>query len=296
MCDDKILVDIKAEAAIRDEIRREMTMHRRGTGRKAVLDAAYDIYEVTGYDLRQHARDRALERGVAADEAAEAAEDAARIRKVAERIAAEHVRAEAVRVAIEERRHIERMENDRIIGNAQIQAVSEALGVAFEVVEEQIRPRPVGPFLAIMPSPDQEDRRIRITNELAVLCGAPSEDEETASAGDVSDVDIEGEHTECDHKARVLPRFVAAVACALRGKFGHMSGSEANRMLIEREYLKLCRETDIRNVDAATHQQWVLNTYFNEGVMEHLATTRSRLPKWLAQAFGSNPVAAPTIC
>lgn len=95
---------------------------------------------------------------------------------------------------------------------------------------------------------------------------------------------------------RVVPRFAAAVTLCLRAKFGHLSGNEANRLLIEREYLRVMRETSVRNVDVIAHQQWVINTYFNEGVFEELPTVRTRIPRWLREAFGSVPRAEPTIC
>lgn len=298
VCDDRLLDDMKLESNIRDEIRRELTMHRRGTGRKAVTDAALDIYEETGYDLRHFAHDRALEREAALEEAAEERKQAAARRRTVELEARERVRVEAVRQAVEERRHNEAMQLQREVGNAHIQMISEIVGVSFEQVQEAIRGVTSGPVLAIAPSTEQESRRIAVTQHLERVAAERllgGDVEESSEGGDDPPEELE-EHKECNHGTRVIPRFVAAVCCALRGKFGVMSPSEANRLLIQREYLKLCRETDIRNVDAATHQQWVLNTYFNEGVMEHLATTRARVPAWLARAFGSNQMVGPTVC
>lgn len=96
--------------------------------------------------------------------------------------------------------------------------------------------------------------------------------------------------------AMVVPKFAAAVVLALRAKLGKLSPSEANRLLIEREYLKVCRDTTVRNVDCIMHQQFVMNAYFTEGITDQLATTRVRLPKWLRDAFGTVPNAAPTVC
>jgi len=94
----------------------------------------------------------------------------------------------------------------------------------------------------------------------------------------------------------VIPKFAAAVVLALRSKLGKLAPSEANRLLIEREYLKVCRDTSVRNVDTIMHQQFVMNAYFTEGIVDQLATTRVRLPKWLREAFVPVPNAEPTIC
>lgn len=96
--------------------------------------------------------------------------------------------------------------------------------------------------------------------------------------------------------AMVVPRFVASVVVALRAKFGRLTTSEANRMLIEREYLRVCRDTSVRNIDVVMHQQFVVNAYFTEGIAEQVATVRVRLPKWLREAFGTVPSVEPTVC
>lgn len=100
-----------------------------------------------------------------------------------------------------------------------------------------------------------------------------------------------------EHKtAKMVPRFTAAMVVALRATFGRMPPNEANRLLIEREYLRVCREGNVRQIDTVTHAQWVYNTYFNEGVMEELPTTRTRVPRWLRGAFGTPPSAPGVVC
>lgn len=95
---------------------------------------------------------------------------------------------------------------------------------------------------------------------------------------------------------RVIPRFAAACVTCLRAKFGRLPPNDANRLLIEREYLRVTRETSIRNADIVVHQQFVLNTYFNEDVLERTALVRARLPRWLRVAFGVKAPVPPVAC
>ncbi len=100
------------------------------------------------------------------------------------------------------------------------------------------------------------------------------------------------------HRGRVqlVPAFIAATTMALRSKFGHMSVSDANRMLIEREYLKICREAHVRHTDMNHHRQFVLNTFFNETLMEEVALSRPRMPAWVRRLFAREQTSAPTVC
>jgi len=97
-------------------------------------------------------------------------------------------------------------------------------------------------------------------------------------------------------RVQIVPRFAAALTLALRAKFGRMAFHEANRLLIEREYLKVCRDANVRHCDIEYHRQFVINAYFNEGVTDELSTVRTRLPRWLRAAFGPVPNAVPTVC
>lgn len=97
-------------------------------------------------------------------------------------------------------------------------------------------------------------------------------------------------------EVRVIPKFAAAVILCLRAKFGNLALNEPNRLLIEREYLKVCRESTVRNVDTVAHQQCVMNAYFTEGVLDEQCTVRARAPRWLREAFGSVPRVSPSVC
>jgi len=52
-------------------------------------------------------------------------------------------------------------------------------------------------------------------------------------------------------------------------------------MLVERKYNELCRKRGVRMFDAERHKQFVMNAFFNEDVLEQVALTRKRVPKWL---------------
>lgn len=99
-----------------------------------------------------------------------------------------------------------------------------------------------------------------------------------------------------DDCVRVVPRFAASMVVCMRAKFGWLVLNEANRLLIEREYLRVCREGHVRQKDVVHHAQIVLNAYFGESVLDHVATARSRVPKWLRKALGTPPVSAGVIC
>lgn len=281
--DADMIRDMVYESEIRDTVRHELTRHRPGNGRKALLMCVDDVYQECGYDLTRKARDAALEDLKEVEERAEA--NAAAYIELCEHtaLAAQH-----------ERQHQEAMALARELHNSALEAVGELMGVGHVPIVEAYRPQE-GEMLEIEPSNTQEELRQEICRARMNAAGhhAPTPPPRSLPVGRE-----EGEAAtkECDHTALVIPRFVAAVVTALRVKFGKLGNNEANRLLIEREYLKVCRETDIRNTDIATHQQWVMNTYFNEGIMEQLATTRVRLPGWLRRAFGEPPNAAPTTC
>lgn len=94
----------------------------------------------------------------------------------------------------------------------------------------------------------------------------------------------------------VVPRFAAAVVLALRSRLGRMEPTEANQLLVQREYLKICRTRGVRAVDVVSHQQHVANAMFNEDALDAIALSRSRLPSWLRGISGVKTVGGPRVC
>lgn len=103
------------------------------------------------------------------------------------------------------------------------------------------------------------------------------------------------EHEE-DVVAKVIPRFVASIVRCLHSKFPSLVATEANRLLISKEYSRVCRETDIRSADALMHYQWVMNAYFNEGIHSQVPSSRARAPHWLRKAFATPAKASDVLC
>lgn len=96
----------------------------------------------------------------------------------------------------------------------------------------------------------------------------------------------------------VVPRFAAAMTLHLRSRLGRMGPSEANQLLVEREYNRLCRAYGVRDADIAAHYAHVKNAYFGEQVFDRipLARTRmSRFARW-AMDFSPMPIVPPQAC
>lgn len=84
----------------------------------------------------------------------------------------------------------------------------------------------------------------------------------------------------------VVPKFAATVALHLRTRLGKLVDEPANRLLVEREYLRVCRLRKVRDIDIVAHQAHVMNAFFYEDVLDRIAATRHRMPKWVAWLVG----------
>jgi hypothetical protein len=108
-------------------------------------------------------------------------------------------------------------------------------------------------------------------------------------------VDVETPFT--DDNTRVSARFVAAAIVQLRSKLGAPQLTEANRIMVEMEYLRMCRNGSVRAVDIVTHQAHVINGFFTEFDFARVARARSRAPAWLRRALRADtPQVGTAVC
>lgn len=95
----------------------------------------------------------------------------------------------------------------------------------------------------------------------------------------------------------VVPKFAASMALMLRSKLGRLAPNDANTLLVEREYLRVARKLNVRDVDIVAHQQFVMNAVFGETLLDSVALTRSRIPRWMRWAFEvETPTAPVRVC
>lgn len=95
---------------------------------------------------------------------------------------------------------------------------------------------------------------------------------------------------------KIVPRFAAAVVVHMRSKFGILAKTEANQLLVQRKYLEICREHRVRDANIACHLQAVMNAYFTEDVLERLAKTRLRAPRWMRMFEEKERAAILEVC
>lgn len=91
-------------------------------------------------------------------------------------------------------------------------------------------------------------------------------------------------------RAQRIPAFVAAVVIALRQKLGTQPASvPGNKLVVEREALKLMREYNVRAIDICTHMPAIMHNYFYADVHHRAYTHRSRMPRFMRWAAGYTP-------
>ena len=76
-------------------------------------------------------------------------------------------------------------------------------------------------------------------------------------------------------------RFVAMMVLALRCSLGRLSVTEANKMVVAREYRRICRARDVRLCVVESCRVMVEEVYFKEERMDTIVTKHARLPRWL---------------
>lgn len=87
---------------------------------------------------------------------------------------------------------------------------------------------------------------------------------------------------------QVIPRFAGACVAVLRSRLGVLGRTSANLLLVQREYLRLCRRRGVRAHDIVSHQLHVMNAFFTDDVYDRVAQTRRRIPAWLRWAYPWN--------
>ncbi len=89
-------------------------------------------------------------------------------------------------------------------------------------------------------------------------------------------------------RVQIHTAFAADMVVLLRSHIGTAELSQANLLLVEREYHRVCRQLNVRYVDVAVHRQHVMNAFFTEDVFDVVGNTRSRIPRWLRTLLGHN--------
>jgi len=98
-------------------------------------------------------------------------------------------------------------------------------------------------------------------------------------------------------ETKVIPLFAASMVAHLRAKLGRLSSSEANYLVLQREYLRKCRLCNVRDVDICAHEQHVINAFFSDETFDRVGFGRaraSRFRKWVNNDPDSKP--APQFC
>lgn len=96
---------------------------------------------------------------------------------------------------------------------------------------------------------------------------------------------------------KFVPRFSAAVIVELRTRLGQLSDSiPGNKLIVEREALRLMRKYSVREVDAACHLPSIISCYFSEDIHYRVETSvarMSRFQRWLMDEESPKPSFTP---
>jgi len=87
-------------------------------------------------------------------------------------------------------------------------------------------------------------------------------------------------YAKANSTVQFVPRFAGVMALVIRTRLGKMRSTDANILLVRREYNRLARERGVRPQDIVAHEQYVVNAVFTELLFDEIATSRPRLPRW----------------
>lgn len=93
---------------------------------------------------------------------------------------------------------------------------------------------------------------------------------------------------------KFVPRFAASVVVELRSRLGQLPVSvPGNRLIVEREALRLMRKYKVREVDAVAHLPSIIGCYFAEDVHYRVETSRSRMSRFQRWLLNEKSIEEP---
>ena len=98
------------------------------------------------------------------------------------------------------------------------------------------------------------------------------------------DDDIARPHFYAPRLAMNIPRFTAAMFLYLRTKHANLQRTDANVLIVKKEYLRKCAKLNMRDVDIVSHQECTIEAYFSERSTDSIAQSHTAIPKWLRRS------------
>lgn len=139
-------------------------------------------------------------------------------------------------------------------------------------------------FLGVcVPAPVETYRTVRQQVRHHLVHGLPE-----VTAGDTMDRVLGGlEMVGCNvitgtEHISLETRFTATMVLAIRACVGRMPYSDANLLVVQREYRRLCRAKDVRLCVVEGNRAMVEEVYFKEECMDSLCRRYNRLPRWIS--------------
>jgi len=103
--------------------------------------------------------------------------------------------------------------------------------------------------------------------------------------------------TAASQAVTISPKFIATAVQVLRGKLGRLPVTDANRIVVDTEYNRVCRNGSVRLWVQDHHRQYVMNAFFGKIRSERVALSRSRAPAWVRRTLGyENPRVNALVC
>lgn len=81
-----------------------------------------------------------------------------------------------------------------------------------------------------------------------------------------------------------IPRFTAAMFLYLRTKHANLQRTDANVLIVKKEYLRKCAKLNMRDIDIVSHQECTIEAYFSERSTDSIAQSHTAIPQWLKRS------------